>query len=90
MLADVFKNFKNMCLKICKLDPAKFLWAPELAWQAALKKAKIKLDLLGDINMLLLVENGNREGIYHYIYSYAKAHNKKDCVKDYNKNKESP
>ena len=61
-----------------------------ISMTSRLKKAKIKLDLLGDINMLLLVENGNREGIYHYIYSYAKAHNKKDWVKDYNKNKESP
>ena len=35
-----------MCLKIYKRDPAKFLLVPGLAWQAALKKAKIKLDLL--------------------------------------------
>ena len=34
-----------MCLETCKLDPEKFLSAPGLAWQAALRKAKIKLDL---------------------------------------------
>ena len=45
LLADVFKNFWNMCLKICKLDPVKFLSAPGLAWQAVLKKTKVKLDL---------------------------------------------
>ena len=38
LLADVFENFRNMCLKIYKLDPAKFLSAPGLAWQAALKR----------------------------------------------------
>ena len=48
LLGDVFENFRNMCLEIYKLDPAKFLSAPELAWQAALKKAKLKLDLLTD------------------------------------------
>ena len=32
LLADVFENFKNMCLKICNLDPAKFLSAPGIAW----------------------------------------------------------
>ena len=32
MLADVFEKFRNMCLKIYKLDPAKFLSAPGLAW----------------------------------------------------------
>ena len=39
-LADVFEKFRNICIKIYKLDPAKFLSAPELAWQAALKRPK--------------------------------------------------
>ena len=51
LLADVFENFRNMYLKIYELDPAKFLSAPGLAWQAALKKTKVKLDLLTDIDM---------------------------------------
>ena len=58
LLADVFENFRNMCLEIYELDPAKFLSAPGLAWQAALKKTKVKLDLLTDIDMLLTVEKG--------------------------------
>ena len=57
-----------MCLKIYKLDPAKFLSAPGLAWQAALKKTKVKLDRLTDINMLLMVEKGITRGICHSIY----------------------
>ena len=36
LLADVFENFRNTCIKI--LDPAHFLSAPGLAWQACLKK----------------------------------------------------
>ena len=35
--------------------------------------------------MLLMVEKGIREGIYHCICRYAKANNK--YVKDYNKDK---
>ena len=31
VLADVFENFINMCLKIYELNPAKFLTAPGLA-----------------------------------------------------------
>ena len=32
LLADVFKNFRKMCLKIHHLDPVKFLSAPGLTW----------------------------------------------------------
>ena len=75
-----------MCLKIFELDPAELLSAPILAWHAALKRKKVKLDLLTDINMLLIVEKGIRRGIWHSIYRHAKANYK--YMKDYNKNKE--
>ena len=45
-----------MCLQIYDFDPAHFLSAAGLAWQAALKKTKLKLHLLTDIDMLLMVE----------------------------------
>ena len=51
LLADAFENFRNICLEIYELDPAKFLSAPGLVWKAALKKTKVKLDLLIDINI---------------------------------------
>ena len=73
MLANVFENFRNMCLEIYELEPAKFLSAPELTWQAALKKTKVKLELLPDIQMLLMVEKGIRGGICHSTYKYAKS-----------------
>ena len=81
ILADVFKNFRKMCLKIYELDPVKFISAPGLARQAALKKAKVNLELLIDINMLLIIEKGIREGICAAIHGYAKA-NKKDYDKN--------
>ena len=45
------------------------------------KKIKVKLDLLTDTDMLLMVDKGNRGGMCHCIYRYAKANNKymKDC-----------
>ena len=33
LLLAVFKNFRKICLKICHLDPVKFLSALGLAWQ---------------------------------------------------------
>ena len=76
-----------MCLEIYELDLAKPLLVPGLAWQAALKKPKVKLDLSINIDMLLMGEKGIRGGICHSIYQYTKANNK--YMKDYDKNKES-
>ena len=80
----------QMFLKILEtcveLDPALFLSASGLAWQACLKKTKVKLELLTDADMLLMVEKGIRGGICHATYRYAKANNK--YMKNYNKDKE--
>ena len=86
-LAHVFESYRNMHLEIYELDPAKFFLAPGLAWQAASKKIKVKLDLLTDIDILLMVEKGLRGRIYHAVHQYVTANNK--YMKDYDKNKES-
>ena len=74
----------QMCLKILETSILKymnsilliFLSASELAWQACLKKAEVKLELLTDIDMLLMVEKGIRCGKCHAIHRYAKVNNK--------------
>ena len=87
LLADVFENFRNMCIKVYEIDPAHFLSLPGLAWQACLKKTNVKLELLTDYDMLLMVEEGIRGGICHSILRYAKGNNK--YMKNYDKHKES-
>ena len=87
LLVDVFESFRNKCIEIYQLDPAHFLFAPGLAWQACLKKTEVKLDFLTNIDMLLIVEKGIRDGICRAIHRYAKANNK--YMKNYDKNKES-
>ena len=86
LLADVFENFRNTCIKVYELDPTHFLSLPGLAWQACLKKTNIKLELLTDY-MLLMVEEGIRGGICHSIHRHARANNK--YMKNYHENKES-
>ena len=87
LLADVFENLRDMCVKVYELDPAHFLSLPGLAWQACLKKTNIELELLTDYYMLLMVEEGIRGGICHSMHRYAKAKNK--YMKNYNKDEES-
>ena len=85
LLADVFENFRDMCVKLYELDPAHFLSLPGLAWQACLKKTNIELELLADYDMLLMVEEGIRGGICNSIHKYAKANK---YMKNYNNNEE--
>ena len=87
LLADVFENFRNTCIKVYELDPAHFLSLPGLAWQACLRKTNIKLELLTDYDMLLMVEEGIRGGICHSIHRHARANNK--YMKNYDENKKS-
>ena len=87
LLPDVFESFRNLCLNTYKLDPAYFLSLPGLAWHACLKHSGIKLELIIDIVMLLMLEEGIRGGICHSVFRHAKANNK--YMKDYDENKES-
>ena len=85
LLADVFEIFRKACIKT--YDPAHFISLPGLAWQACLKKTGVELELLTDYDMLLIVEEGIRGGIFHAVHRYAKANNK--YMKNYDENKES-
>ena len=57
--------FLQMCLKILEisleiyeLDPIYFVSAPGLAWQAYLKKTRVKSQLITDYDMLLMIQKG--------------------------------
>ena len=63
LLADVFETFRKVCMKMYEVDPAYFLSAPRLAWNACLKKTEVKLELLTDNDKLLMSEEGIRRGM---------------------------
>ena len=85
LFADVLENFRNKCIEIYELDPAHCLSAPGLAWQACLKKTRVELELLTDIDMLLMI--GIRSGRCQAMHRYAKANKK--YMKNYDKSIES-
>ena len=60
LLADIFENFRNKFIANYELDPAYFLSAPGLTWQACLKKTGVELELLTYPNMLLMFKEGIR------------------------------
>ena len=83
LFVDVFEKLRDKCLEIYGLDPSNFLSAPGLAWKACLKKTEVKLELLTEIDMLLMIEEGIRGGMCQSTHRYAKANNK--YMKNYDK-----
>ena len=74
-MADVFENFRDVCIKNYNLDPAHYYTAPGLAWDMVLKVTKVELQLLTDIDMLLMAEKAIRGGVFMISNRYGKANN---------------
>ena len=55
-LVDIFEKFHNKCIKIYELNPAYFLSATGLTWQACLKKTEVEFEFLTDVDVPLLVK----------------------------------
>ena len=72
LLADVYENFRNMCLDKYGLDPVYFVSVLGLAWQACLRKTRVKLNY----DIVLMIEKGISGGICQATHRYAKANNK--------------
>ena len=87
LLADVFENFRNTCLRYYKLDPTHYFSSPGLAWDAMLKMTNVKLDLITDIDMENMVQLGMRGGVSTIMHRHEKANNK--YMKNYEKDKDS-
>ena len=75
LLADVFENFRKVCLATYKLDPAHYISAPGLSWDSMLRTTKVELDLITDPDMHLFLEKGMRGGISMISHRYAEARN---------------
>ncbi|VVC45707.1 Ribonuclease H-like domain,DNA polymerase, palm domain [Cinara cedri] len=86
LLADVFENFRDLCMKTYSLDAAHYYTAPGLSFHAMMKFTGKKLDLITDYDMLLMFENGIRGGLVQAGLRHAKANNEK--TPDYDEKKD--
>lgn len=75
LLADVFEEFRKVCMNAYGLDPCQYYTAPGLSWDACLKMTGVKLELLHDQEMYEFLERGIRGGISVISHRYAAANN---------------
>ena len=65
LLADIFENFRKLCLSYYKLDPVHYYGTPGITWDACLKMSKQDLELITDADMYFY---GKRAKRWNVIY----------------------
>ena len=75
LLADIFENFREICLDNYGIDPACYYTSPGLFWDAMLKETGIQLELLSDVDMFLFFKRMIRGGISMISTRYAESNN---------------
>ncbi|XP_058974383.1 uncharacterized protein LOC131800720 [Musca domestica] len=75
LLADIFENFRDLCIRVHKLDPCQYITAPSLSWDAMLLCTGVELELFTDINMYNFCKNGIRGGLTQCSTRHSVANN---------------
>lgn len=76
LLTDIVETLRGICLKTYSLDPLYYNTASALAFDAVLRKTRVQLELLHDIDMVLFIEKGMRKGLVQCPKTHATANNK--------------
>lgn len=86
-LACVFENFRTWFLTNFRVDVVHYFSLPGAAWDSALLRTKVELELLVDEDKYLWLETGMRGGVSMICQRYAKANN--SYLSDYDPKKPS-
>ena len=62
-MADIFERFRQIARETYKLDPAHYLSAPQLSFDAAKLITRVNYELLSDTAMHYMVDEGIRGGV---------------------------
>ncbi|KAL0849054.1 hypothetical protein ABMA28_013417 [Loxostege sticticalis] len=76
LLTDIFEKFRKTCKLHYQLDPAFYVTAPSLSFDAMLLKTGVELELIDDHTMVRMIQSGIRGGVCMCSHRHAKANNK--------------
>lgn len=76
LLTDIFEKFRKTCKLNYQLDPAFYLTAPSLSFDAMLFKTGVELELIDNLAIVRMIQSGIRGGVCMCSHRHAKANNK--------------
>ena len=80
LLADVFNNFRKIIFDILKLDPVKYISAPSLTKDCALKYSNCKIENIKNVSIFQFVRNSVMGGLSDSINPYLKIDNENESI----------
>ena len=80
LLADIFNNFRKIIFDNLGLDPVKYISAPSLTKDCALKYSKCKIENIKDVSIFQFVRKSVMGGLSNSISPYLKIDNKNESI----------
>ena len=80
LLSDVFNNFRKIIYDNLELDPVKYISAPSLTKDCALKYSKAKIENIKDVSIFQFVRNSVMGGLSNSINPYLKIDNENESI----------
>ena len=80
LLADIFNNFRKIIFDNLELDPVKYISAPSLTKDCALKYSNWKIENIKDVSIFQFVRNSVMGGLSDSINPYLKIDNENETI----------